>query len=155
MGSCACAKPTEQVLLHNMIHKEIADDKKRMTKIQKVLFLGTNGSGKSALFKQMRIKKGEFRDEDKKRMTKIQKVLFLGTNGSGKSALFKQMRIKKGEFRDEDKKDVVKHIHLHVINEMKLALNVYIDYNHRKEANYYKYDHDDDEDDNINLTSTP
>eukprot|EP01083_Nonionella_stella_P190283 704751_1 len=119
MGSCvACATEEEkpEMLLASMINREIRHDKRKM------------------------------RD--------IKKIPFLGSSGSGKSALLRKIRVEVGEFKDADREVLIKHIHSCVINEMKLALNVYIDYNHKTEANHYKYDQDDDDDD-INFTSEP
>eukprot|EP01084_Bolivina_argentea_P078229 141925_1 len=64
MGSCVSGGTERQ--LTTMINKEITDDKKKITKIKKILFLGSGGSGKSTLFKQLRMIHGAgFNDNDK------------------------------------------------------------------------------------------
>ena len=69
---------------------------------------------------------------DRNTYQKAKKILFLGSAGSGKSTLFKQLRMIHGVgFDDSDREDYIKHIHSQIINEMKLAIQVYIGYNHR------------------------
>ena len=92
-------------------------------------------------------------NKDKGVYEKHKKILFLGSGGAGKSTIFKQLRQIHGEgFSDDDKKEFIPHIHSQLINEMKSALNIYIDYNLRqkqreqkeqeKNDNYNEYDDD-------------
>merc|ERR1719411_441488 len=69
---------------------------------------------------------------DKLAIQSIKKILFLGSGGSGKSTIFKQLRRIHGPgYNDRDRIAYTKYIHQQIINEMKLAIQVYVAYNTR------------------------
>jgi len=77
---------------------------------------------------------GKELNHGRKQDLNIKKLLFLGSGGSGKSTLFKQLRMIHGDgFNANDKEQFIKHIHTQIINEMKLVIKIYIDYNLRKQ----------------------
>eukprot|EP01083_Nonionella_stella_P074819 203068_1 len=64
MGACLSSDENRKLSLH--ISDEINTDKKKLTEEQKILFLGSGGSGKSTLFKQLRLIHGSgFSDLDR------------------------------------------------------------------------------------------
>lgn len=108
-------------------------------------------SSGSAIEKQLTSVINKELNKDRGVYDKHKKILFLGSGGAGKSTVFKQLRQIHGEgFSDEDRKDFIPHIHAQLINEMKSALKIYIDYNLRqkqrekKEQNEYEDDEEDD-----------
>ena len=63
----------------------------------------------------------------------IRKILFLGNGGSGKSTLCKQLRlIHDDSYPDTFRKECIPYIHQQVVEDMQLAIEVYIKYHHRK-----------------------
>lgn len=82
-------------------------------------------------------------NKDKSHLSKHKKILFLGSGGCGKSTVFKQLRQIHGDgFSNKDKKEFIKHIHSQIINQMKSALNVYINYNLRQQQREKKENDD-------------
>jgi len=63
----------------------------------------------------------------------IKKILFLGNGGSGKSTLCKQLRlIHDDSYPDTFRKECIPYIHQQLVEDMQLAIEVYIKYHHRK-----------------------
>ena len=82
-------------------------------------------------------------NKDKSHLSKHKKILFLGSGGCGKSTVFKQLRQIHGDgFSNKDKKEFIKHIHSQIFNQMKSALNVYINYNLRQQQREKKENDD-------------
>ncbi len=77
---------------------------------------------------------------------KEKKILFLGSGGTGKCTVFKQLRQIHGEGFKITIKEFIVHIYSQIINEMKLAINAYINYNHRQQQKERKQDNDDEYD---------
>eukprot|EP00484_Ammonia_sp_Unknown_P028915 CAMPEP_0197050434 /NCGR_PEP_ID=MMETSP1384-20130603/25313_1 /TAXON_ID=29189 /ORGANISM="Ammonia sp." /LENGTH=415 /DNA_ID=CAMNT_0042482829 /DNA_START=26 /DNA_END=1273 /DNA_ORIENTATION=- len=68
MGSCASASggSSNEKQLTSLINKELDSDKVTITKHKKILFLGSGGTGKSTVFKQLRNIHGEgFGEKDR------------------------------------------------------------------------------------------
>ena len=67
----ACCSPSVERQLSAVINEEISHDKTRGGKVKKILFLGSGGSGKSTLFKQLRMIHGDgFNDNDREQFIK-------------------------------------------------------------------------------------
>merc|ERR1719493_554346 len=63
----------------------------------------------------------------------IKKILFLGNGGSGKSTLCKQLRlIHDDSYPDTFRRECIPYIHQQMVEDMQLAIDVYIKYHHRK-----------------------
>eukprot|EP01084_Bolivina_argentea_P207572 354122_1 len=81
---------------------------------------------------------------EKEDTNSLKKILFLGSGGVGKSTVFKQLRQIHGKgFSEEDKREYRRHIHNQVISQMKAALQIYIDWNHRNEQKEHKANGDE------------
>ena len=53
MGSCVCTESRES-RLNSQVERDIHEEKRLTNKVKKILFLGSGGSGKSTIFKQLR-----------------------------------------------------------------------------------------------------
>lgn len=63
----------------------------------------------------------------------IKKILFLGNGGSGKSTLCKQLRlIHDDKYPDDFRRECITYIHQQIIEDMKLAIDVYVRFKMRK-----------------------
>ena len=61
-----CCNTTEQDKENNKLDKELKQDKRKDQSVKKLLFLGSGGSGKSTLFKQLRTLHGSgYADKDR------------------------------------------------------------------------------------------
>eukprot|EP00484_Ammonia_sp_Unknown_P026627 CAMPEP_0197033574 /NCGR_PEP_ID=MMETSP1384-20130603/11951_1 /TAXON_ID=29189 /ORGANISM="Ammonia sp." /LENGTH=992 /DNA_ID=CAMNT_0042463403 /DNA_START=120 /DNA_END=3098 /DNA_ORIENTATION=- len=54
MGSCLGCTQSEEGKQNNLVEKDLKEEKKQYNKVKKILFLGSGGSGKSTIFKQLR-----------------------------------------------------------------------------------------------------
>jgi len=65
--------------------------------------------------------------------SKVQRVLLLGSAGAGKSTLCKHAKQIYGQsYKDDDRRAFVVPIHKQIIEQMKLCIRVYIEWNHRQ-----------------------
>ena len=54
MGSCLACSPDEENKQNNIVSKQLEQDRRKFDSVKKILFLGSGGSGKSTIFKQLR-----------------------------------------------------------------------------------------------------
>jgi len=65
--------------------------------------------------------------------SKVQRVLLLGSAGAGKSTLSKHAKQIYGQsYKDDDRRAFIVPIHKQIIEQMKLCIRVYIEWNHRQ-----------------------
>lgn len=71
--------------------------------------------------------------KSKKADEQIKKILLLGNGGSGKSTLCKQLRLIHDDgYHEQFRRECITYIHQQLVDDMKLAIDVYIKYKHRK-----------------------